>query len=142
MNENVHDYSDIYNMKPPTSPKHPRMSMKDRAAQFSPFAALTGYGSSITEAGRTTAEKRILSSEEKLRINEEIHYLIDHPKCMFSITYFIKDETKPGGNYQKETLQLKKYLEEEKALLLTDNRKIHLDDIYSMECLDDTQMDE
>ena len=63
-------YDDIVNLPHPTSKKHPRMSMEERAAQFSPFAALTGFGAVIQEAGRLTGSRRGLTDSDIRRLEE------------------------------------------------------------------------
>ena len=95
-----------YTMDRPKS-KYPKMSMLDRAAQFAPFAALTGHKEAVIEQGRITQEKRILSNEEKLEINEKIVELMNlKSKCR--ITYFEKDKTKSGGQYMEGVLSFKR----------------------------------
>lgn len=95
-----------YTMDCPKS-KYPKMSMSDRAAQFAPFAALTGHKEAILEQQRTTQTKRILSNEEKLEINEKIIELINlKSKCR--ITYFEKGKTKSGGKYLNRVLSFKR----------------------------------
>lgn len=136
MKEDVHDYTDILAIEHNDSKKHKRMSMTDRAAQFSPFAALTGYEDSIRETGRETTEKKILSEERREEINRMIHYLLDNKETEFNITYFIKDEKKEGGRYQEDIATLKKYIEEESSLLLSSGTKINLEDIYDISLSD------
>ena len=95
-----------YTMDRPKS-KYPKMSMSDRAAQFAPFAALTGHKEAILEQQRTTQTKRILSNEEKLEINEKIVEMVKlKSKCR--IIYFEKDRTKSGGKYLNRVLSFKR----------------------------------
>ena len=136
MKEDVHDYTDILDIGHFDSRKHKRMSMTDRAAQFSPFAALTGYEDSIRETGRETTKKKILSEEKREDINRIIHYLLENKETEFTITYFIKDEKKEGGRYQEDIATLKKYIEEGSSLLLSDGTKINLEDIYDISLSD------
>ena len=70
-------YSDIINLPHYVSEKHPKMSNYDRAAQFSPFAALTGHGEAISETSRITEEKRDLCEEEKIIISEKLRYICE-----------------------------------------------------------------
>lgn len=70
-------YDDIINLPHPTSPRHPRMPMIDRAAQFTPFQALTGYGAAIQETARITGEKAELTEEEKAMLDEKLRFLAD-----------------------------------------------------------------
>lgn len=123
-----------YTMDRPKS-KYPKMSMSDRAAQFAPFAALTGHKEAILEQQRTTQTKRILSNEEKLEINEKIIELINlKSKCR--ITYFEKDKTKSGGQYLKMVLSFKRIDELNKTLFFKENIQIQIDDIVDIEVLE------
>lgn len=123
-----------YTMDRPKS-KYPKMSMSDRAAQFAPFAALTGHKEAVIEQGRITQEKRILSNEEKLEINEKIIELINlKSKCR--ITYFEKDKTKSGGKYLNRVLSFKRIDELNKVLYFKENIQIQIDDIVGIEVLE------
>lgn len=123
-----------YTMDRPKS-KYPKMSMSDRAAQFAPFAALTGHKEAVIEQGRITQEKRILSNEEKLEINEKIIELINlKSKCR--ITYFEKDKTKSGGKYLNRVLSFKRIDELNKVLYLKENIQIQIEDIVDIEVLE------
>lgn len=94
-------YDDIINLPHHKSDTHPHMSMRDRAAQFSPFAALTGYDDAVSETARLTEKKIILSSEEKERINRTLKYISDQRSgsVRVCIEYFRHDERKDGGMY-------------------------------------------
>lgn len=123
-----------YTMDRPKS-KYPKMSMSDRAAQFAPFAALTGHKEAILEQQRTTQTKRILSNGEKLEINEKIIELINlKSKCR--ITYFEKDKTKSGGKYLNRVLSFKRIDELNKVLYFKENIQIQIDDIVDIEVLE------
>lgn len=123
-----------YTMDRPKS-KYPKMSMLDRAAQFAPFAALTGHKEAILEQQRTTQTKRILSNEEKLRINEKIIELMNlKSKCR--ITYFEKDKIKSGGQYMESVLSFKWLDELNKTLFFKENIQIQIDDIVDIEVLE------
>ena len=123
-----------YTMDRPKS-KYPKMSMSDRAAQFAPFAALTGHKEAILEQQRTTQTKRILSNEEKLRINEKIIELMNlKSKCR--ITYFEKDQKKSGGKYHTATYTFKRLDELNKTLIFKENVQIQIDDIVDIEVLE------
>ena len=123
-----------YTMDRPKS-KYPKMSMSDRAAQFAPFAALTGHKEAVIEQGRITQEKRVLSNEEKLEINEKIIELVDlKSKCR--ITYFEKDKTKSGGKYIQNVLSFKRMDELNKILCFKGNIQIQIDDIVDIEVLE------
>lgn len=123
-----------YTMDRPKS-KYPKMSMSDRAAQFAPFAALTGHKEAILEQQRLTQTKRILSNEEKLRINEKIIELMNlKSKCR--ITYFEKDKKKSGGKYHTTTYTFKWLDELNKTLFFKENTQIQIDDIVDIELLE------
>lgn len=123
-----------YTMDRPKS-KYPKMSMSDRAAQFAPFAALTGHKEAILEQQRITQTKRILSNEEKLEINEKIFELMNlKSKCR--ITYFEKDKTKSGGQYMESVLSFKRIDELNKVLYFKENIQIQIDDIVDIEVLE------
>lgn len=114
-----------YTMDRPKS-KYPKMSMSDRAAQFAPFAALTGHKEAILEQQRTTQTKRILSNEEKLEINEKIIELMNlKSKCR--IIYFEKDRTKSGGQYMESVLSFKRIDELNKVLYFKENIQIQIE---------------
>lgn len=123
-----------YTMDRPKS-KYPKMSMSDRAAQFAPFAALTGHKEAVIEQGRITQEKRILSNEEKLEINEKIIELMNlKSKCR--IIYFEKDKTKSGGKYLNRVLSFKRIDELNKVLYFKENIQIQIEDIVDIEVLE------
>ncbi len=122
-----------YTMDRPKS-KYPKMSMSDRAAQFAPFAALTGHKEAVIEQGRITQEKRILSNEEKLEINEKIVEMVKL-KSRCRITYFEKDKTKSGGKYIQNVLSFKRLDELNKVLYFKENIQIQIDDIVDIEIL-------
>ena len=123
-----------YTMDRPKS-KYPKMSVSDRAAQFAPFAALTGHKEAILEQQRTTQTKRILSNEEKLEINEKIIELMNlKSKCR--IIYFEKDRTKSGGQYMESVLSFKRIDELNKVLYFKENIQIQIDDIVDIEVLE------
>lgn len=123
-----------YTMDRPKS-KYPKMPMSDRAAQFAPFAALTGHKEAILEQQRLTQTKRILSNEEKLAINEKIFELMNlKSKCR--ITYFEKDRTKSGGQYMESVLSFKWLDELNKTLFFKENIQIQIDDIVDIEVLE------
>ena len=123
-----------YTMDRPKS-KYPKMSMSDRAAQFAPFAALTGHKEAILEQQRITQTKRILSNEEKLEINEKIIELMNlKSKCR--IIYFEKDRTKSGGQYMESVLSIKRIDELNKVLYFKENIQIQIDDIVDIEVLE------
>ena len=97
----MNEYDDIINLPHHVSPKHPQMSMMNRAAQFAPFAALTGHAAAIEETARLTDEQMELADEDNEILNQKMAYLWEaineHPTI--SITYFEPDKKKAGGKY-------------------------------------------
>ena len=132
---NDKNYDDIINLPCPTSKRHPRIAMIDRAAQFAPFAALTGYDDAITETGRLTGTKLELSEETKERIDIKINYLIDNMEenPEVTITYFVPDKKKAGGEYVTITDTIKKIDQYEHILIMESGVKISLFEILSIE---------
>jgi hypothetical protein len=134
-------YSDIIHLPHHVSAVHPQMSRSDRAAQFSPFAALTGYDAVIKETARFTDERVELGEYEQEELNESFQML----KKIFSayppvrITYFKPDERKKGGAYLTVTTQVKQLNEYERFLVLQDGTKISFSDIYAMVLEQETQ---
>ena len=94
-------YEDIINLEHPTSKRHPRMKLSDRAAQFSPFAALTGYEDAVVEAARITEKRIELSEEEKIILNEKLVFIMENKNAspIVTIRYFVPDKLKDGGEY-------------------------------------------
>ena len=135
MYETKGSYEDIINLPHHVSSKRPQMPMLDRAAQFSPFAALTGYDDAIHETGRLTDEKIDLSEEEKEALDRKqqilMERLCDHPAL--TVTYFVPDAKKSGGAYVTKSGSLNTIDQFERWILLTDGTKIPLDDVADIE---------
>ena len=129
------EYKDIINLPHHVSSKRPQMPMLDRAAQFSPFAALTGYDDAIHETARLTNDKIDLSEEEKETLDRKQQILSEklsvHPAL--TITYFVPDEKKSGGAYLTKIGNLKRIDEYERWMMLTDGTKIPVDDVADIE---------
>ena len=121
------EYSDIINLPHHVSKKHPQMSMHDRAAQFSPFAALTGHGAAIRETARLT--------DEKMELDEKLLLLMEHLKerPIVVITYFKKDERKSGGSYEMVEGVIRKIDFYERVVVMEDRMRIKIEDIIDME---------
>lgn len=134
-------YDDIINMPHYTSPKRPRMSMEDRAAQFSPFAALTGYGDVIKETARLTDRKIELTDDARSDLDDKVQYLKENlekkPKGLF--TYFLKDKKKEGGAYVEAQGIIKRINEIDRQILLLDGKVIPIEDILEIEILKEEQ---
>lgn len=129
------DYADIINMPHHVSAKRPQMSMADRAAQFSPFAALTGYDAAIKETGRLTDEKIELEEDALLALDEKLRQIVDSPENRenVDITYFKADATKDGGAYITVTGRIKKLDDYQRLIVLDDGKVIPMDDVLSIE---------
>ncbi len=128
-------YDDMIHLPHPESKKHPRMSLHDRAAQFSPFAALTGHSAAIDETARLTERKLELNEEKRAELDLMWRYLMENVKerpCL-KITYFIPDEKKSGGLYTTVSGKVKKIDSYKGILVLGDGTNIYYNDIYEME---------
>lgn len=125
-------YDDIINLPHPTSPRHPRMRMIDRAAQFSPFQALSGFGSAIRETARVTGERIELTEDEKAVLDEKLRCLCETGgEAVF--TWFLPDEKKDGGTYVDAVGAIKKIDPLEGRVILTDGTAIPIEDILEIE---------
>ena len=129
------EYDDIIHLPHHVSSKRPQMPMSDRAAQFSPFAALTGYDDAIQETGRLTEQKIELDEEALQELNEKFNILQEHlceqPEVRF--TYFKPDAQKDGGAYLTVSGAVRKIKLYEREILLQDGTIIPVDNILKME---------
>ena len=129
-------YDDIIHLPHPTSPRHPRMSMADRAAQFSPFAALTGYEAAVKETARLTDDREELDEDEKTRLNAQLQKisarLQEQPEVM--VTYFAPDERKTGGARQTYRGRLRKIDRNRKMLIMVDQTELPIENLLNIEC--------
>ena len=130
----MNNYSDIINLQHHTSTRHKRMSIEARSSQFAPFAALNGYGEAIIETARLTNSKIELSEEMKHIINEKLNIINNHIKELpqVTITYFIKDLKKKGGSYNTITANIKQIDPVYNTIILTNKKKINIDDIINI----------
>lgn len=128
-------YKDIINLPHKQSTKRPRMPLLDRAAQFAPFAALTGYDDAINETGRLTDEKIELSEENLNELNMKFQILVDKidDENVVSFTYFVPDGTKSGGAYVTKQGIVRKVDDYERLITLYDSTKIPMDDILAID---------
>lgn len=144
-------YADIINLARPLSTRD-RMPVSDRAAQFSPFAALTGHEDAVRETARRTEERLILTQDKKEIIDRKLQVLRqevedykqdreeDKKTPQASITYFLEDEHKAGGSYECVTGQVKKIDEYLRLIILAGDKEISLDDIIEID-LDSPHLD-
>lgn len=128
-------YDDIIDLPHHVSETHPPMSRADRAAQFSPFAALTGYDAAVRETARVT-ERRIeldegVKAELNARLNCILEHLSEHPQV--SLTYFVPDEKKSGGAYRTVTGTVRKLDSFAKTLTLTDGTVVPMEEMVHVE---------
>ena len=133
--QNSGKYDDIIGMPRPVSEKRAKMSNYDRAAQFSPFAALTGYDGVIRETGRLTDAKIELSEDGKVMLDRKLRLLREHlgQKPAVNLTVFKPDERKIGGayvQYEGRVLKIDPYRE---TIVLEDGREISIDSIFEIE---------
>ena len=128
-------YDKIINLPHHISSTRPHMSMIDRAAQFSPFAALTGYDAAVKETARLTEQQIELDEYEKAALDQRILLLQEHLKELpeVTITHFVPDERKDGGKYISITEAVKKIDTYEKQIVLVDKSKISIENILSIE---------
>lgn len=128
-------YEDIINLPHHISPTRQQMPMSDRAAQFSPFAALTGYDAAIKETGRLTDERIELDVEVLSALDMKYQLLMEAldeaPEVI--ITYFRPDERKAGGKYVSAVGAVKKIDDFERRITMQDGAKIPMDDVLSIE---------
>ena len=128
-------YNEIINLPHHVSKTRPQMPMSDRAAQFAPFAALTGYDSAIKETGRLTDEKIEMDEEALNILNMKFQILVDslddEPEVTF--TYFKPDERKAGGDYLEVTGTVKKVDDFERLIVMQNGIKMPMDDILNIE---------
>ena len=119
------------------SQRRPRMLISDRAAQFSPFAALTGHDAAVKETARLTDEWIELTESRKESVNRQLQKvkedIDEHPSI--AVTYFVPDERKSGGEYVTMTGKVKKINEYERIILLEDETVIPIDMIFDISVL-------
>lgn len=135
MSNNLHDYSDIINMERPKFENRKKMSMLNRAAQFAPFAALSGHKEAVDEKTRLT--------ERKIALSEDIRELLDYKlqeverdllqKPIIRVNYFVPDLKKDGGRYEIYEGELCRINKFNKYLEFVSGKRILLDDLYSIQ---------
>ena len=127
-------YDDIIRLPHHVSRNHPQMPLRDRAAQFAPFAALTGYEAAVEETARLTAERRELDAQEAEELNRRLVALIarlpDHPEV--TVEYFVPDDRKSGGAYVTVTGRVRHVSVPEQTLVMEDGTEIPMEDVVSI----------
>lgn len=133
--DNEKKYSDIFNMKRPTSYQYPKITDEERAAQFSSFAALVGYDDEIDETARITDSQRELSEDQKQELDEKLHFLNTCAAASppVRITYFVTDGKKAGGSYICATGRFSRLDEYDGCVIINEKTKISIGSIYEIE---------
>lgn len=128
-------YDDIINLPNPTPTCKPRMAAIDRAAQFAPFAALTGYDAVVEEAARLTDTRLELSEDMKTMLNGKMQMIVDHLEAepFVTITYFVPDKKKAGGAYVDISGIVEAIDEYEHCIVMVDGNKIPIEQIRAIE---------
>lgn len=130
-----HKYDDMINMPHHVSKKHPQMPLADRAAQFSPFAALTGYEAAIAETARVTEDRLELSDTSREALDMKLQLLRERlpEKPVVEITYFMPDERKAGGSYVTVTGVVKKIDEYGHKIVMENGASVEMEDLVGIE---------
>ena len=128
-------YNEIMGLPHHVSKTRPQMPMSDRAEQFAPFAALTGYDAAIKETGRLTDERIELDVEALSALDMKYQLLMEalDEAPEVTITYFQPDERKAGGKYVSAVGAVKKIDDFERRITMQDGAKIPMDDVLSIE---------
>ena len=138
-NEDVSKYKEILDLPRHVSVARQPMSLQDRAAQFSPFAALTGYEDELRETARQVRRRSEITEEVKEKIDRELRYINLHigetPRVR--VTWFIRDPRKDGGRYETAEVALKKIDTVRMTLVLADGKKIPMDDVTEISYLEE-----
>ena len=140
MKQHAFPYDDILNMQRPEIVNRKKMPLSDRAAQFAPFAALTGFEGAINETARLTEDRKELDEDAKRILDEALEFL-NHRKDMsitIEITYFLEDEKKEGGKYLTRKDIVKKIDYFSQTIKLESNVKIPIGDIVKIEIIKDS----
>ena len=126
-------YDDIINLPHPTSAKHPRMPLSDRAAQFAPFAALSGHSAALVETARLTDQRMELDEDARAALDSKQQLLLERIKERpeITVTWFQPDAKKDGGRYIVSTGRLKRIHEADQVLILVDGLRIRIRKAFS-----------
>lgn len=131
-------YEDMYDMSHHVSDRHSHMSIHDRAAQFAPFAALTGHGAAIAETARLTEDKLELDESQKAVLDQKLTNIMHSAdEISVDVEYFVRDERKSGGRYEHVSGRIKKVDMYRQMILMEDEKRrciveIPVDDVYDI----------
>lgn len=125
------NYDDILHLPHPTSKTHPRMSRQDRAAQFSPFAALTGYEAVVEETARLTEARPTLTEDEVAELDARLRLAVELD-AEVAVTWFRPDDKKSGGSSVTTTGRIKKADELQHVLTMEDGTKIPIQEVTAV----------
>lgn len=133
--ESSHEYDDMIDLPHHVSPRHPQMPLADRAAQFSPFAALTGHEAAIQETARLTEDFIELDEERQRQLNEQFQLLKKNQSGQpeIEVTYFQPDLRKSGGAYVTVRGRVKRIDEYGQQIIFTDKVEVPMKHIFSIE---------
>lgn len=133
-NKGKHPYEDIINLERPVSSNRDHMSIHDRSAQFSPFAALTGFDGAIKETARLTNTRMVLDEEAKIRLDEKLRIIREQVNSQkeIEIVFFQADEYKSGGTYQTERGKVRKIKNYEGVISMESGIRIPIEEIIDM----------
>ncbi len=130
----MRNYDDIINLSRPQYHDLPPMSIHDRAAQFSPFAALVGYDAAVEETARLTDSRREMEEDEINELNRQLSELnkrlSERPRIR--VTYFIRDKKKEGGRYASKIGNARMIDQAENRIIFTDGESVPVKDMYSV----------
>ena len=128
-------YDDILHLPHPTSAKHPRMPVSERAAMFSPFAALSGHAGAIAETARLTDQRMELDEDTRAELDRRQAVLLEHiaEQPEVTVTWFQPDERKDGGSSVTVPGRLKRIDPVERVMTLRDGTSIPLEDVAELE---------
>ena len=127
-------YDDIIDLPHHVSVSHPQMPCSERAAQFSPFAALTGYEGAIEETARLTDDQKDLSENVRDSLDQVLVGIMSRPdpNTEVKITYFVPDAKKDGGKYVTELVRIRRIDTDTREIVTMDRRRIGIDMILNL----------
>ncbi len=134
MSKMSHNYEDMLEIERPVSSRRSHLSSADRAAQFSAFAALTGFDDAVRETARLTDTRVILDENEKALLNEKL-MLLQKTQSLVILTYFKPDESKAGGSYVTISDQVKKIDLQAQSIQLEGGTAILIEDVIGLDIL-------